>query len=52
MQNQDADAGTKMVQPLLIQIDSVLDAFQSVRDIVIFTRTRIIAVNVQGITEK
>jgi hypothetical protein len=38
------------VDPLLIQGEQVLWAFKSVRDVVVFTDKRIIAVNVQGFT--
>lgn len=41
-----------MVTPLLIDGESVLGAFQSIRDGVVFTSKRIIAINVQGITGK
>lgn len=41
-----------MVAPLLIDGESVLGAFQSIRDGVVFTTKRIIAINVQGITGK
>lgn len=52
MRATNIDAGTKMVQPLLIQNESVLNFFQGIRDMVIFTNMRIIAVNVQGLTGK
>ncbi len=41
-----------MVSPLLIDGESVLGTFQSIRDGVVFTTKRIIAINVQGITGK
>lgn len=42
--------GEKAVAPLLIGDEEVIAAFQSVRDKLIFTNKRIIAVNVQGLT--
>ncbi len=38
------------VAPFLIQGEQVIFAFRSVRDFVVFTNKRLIAVNVQGIT--
>lgn len=43
---------TKDVQALLIPGEAVLSVFKSVRDYVLFTDKRIIAVNVQGMTGK
>jgi hypothetical protein len=44
------DEGLILVQPMLINNEEVFASFKSVRDMVIFTNKRIIAVNVQGIT--
>jgi hypothetical protein len=41
-----------MVEPMLVDGETVFAAFQSIRDRVIFTTKRIIAVNVQGLTGK
>lgn len=41
-----------MVSPLFVEGERIITAFQSIRDGVIFTNKRIIAVNVQGITGK
>ena len=38
------------VEPLLIEGESVFEAYSSIRDYVAFTNKRVIAVNVQGIT--
>ena len=46
---QDADFSEK-VQELLLDDESVVDAFKSMRDGVVFTDKRIIVVNVQGVT--
>ncbi len=42
----------KTVGDFLIEEEKIIDAYQSVRDYVVFTDKRIIAVNVQGITGK
>ena len=38
------------VAPLMIQNERIISAFKTVRDFVVFTDKRIIAVNIQGIT--
>ena len=40
------------IQPLLLADESIVSAFQGVRDFVAFTTKRIISVNVQGISGK
>lgn len=40
----------RLIQPLLTPGEQVVQAFQSVRDGVVFTDRRIIAINVQGVT--
>lgn len=42
----------KDVEPLLIEGESVLGVFKGIRDYVMFTSKRILAVNVQGVTGK
>lgn len=42
----------EIVSPLLINGESVIAEFKSIRDGVVFTNKRIIAINVQGITGK
>ena len=44
--------GLNMVGPLLIENEGVVASYKSIRDMVIFTNKRIIAVNVQGVTGK
>lgn len=44
--------GQSMVGDLLIDGESIMSSFKGMRDMVIFTNKRIIAVNVQGITGK
>jgi len=41
-----------MITPTFISGEEILCAFQSIRDGVVFTNKRIIAINVQGITGK
>lgn len=42
----------KMIDDFMIEGEEVVGAYQSVRDGVVFTNKRIIAINVQGITGK
>lgn len=42
----------KLIEPILIEQEQIVAVFSSVRDSVIFTNKRIIAVNVQGVTGK
>lgn len=46
------DKGEKEIRKILLDDESVVCAFKSIRDSVVFTTHRIIAVNVQGITGK
>lgn len=41
-----------LVHPILIQGEAIVAAFQSIRDMIVFTNKRIISINVQGITGK
>jgi hypothetical protein len=41
-----------MVQPLLIEGEGIIACYQSVRDGLVFTSKRIIAINIQGLTGK
>ena len=41
-----------MVQPLLVPRENIIGAYRAIRDGVVFTDKRIIAVNVQGMTGK
>ena len=42
----------KMVVPLFVPGEQIVAAFQSIRDGIVFTNRRVIAINVQGITGK
>ena len=44
------DAYDRVIRPLLISGEDVIAAFKSMRDGVVFTEKRIIAINMQGIT--
>ena len=46
------NAFEKMIVPILIDGANIVRSFQSIRDGVVFTDKRIIAINVQGITGK
>ena len=46
---QNADFGEKVTE-LLLDDEQIIDSYKSMRDGVVFTDKRIIAVNVQGIT--
>ena len=46
------NAFEKMVTPILISGEEIVRCFQSIRDGVVFTNKRIIAINVQGLTGK
>lgn len=50
LKGTDEKDALKLVSPLLIYGEQILSAFKTVRDMVIFTDKRVIAVNVQGIT--
>lgn len=41
-----------MISPVLIQNENIIGSYQSMRDGVVFTNMRIIAINVQGVTGK
>ena len=44
--------GIQLVQPMLINSEEVFASFKALRDMVVFTNKRVIAINVQGITGK
>ena len=46
------NAFEKMVAPILVEGETHVGSYQSIRDGVVFTNKRIIAINVQGITGK
>jgi len=42
----------RTLEPMLIDGEQIIEGFQAIRDYVVFTNKRIIAVNVQGLTGK
>ena len=42
----------ELVQPMLLEDETIFAAFKTIRDHVVFTNHRVIAVNVEGITGK
>ena len=46
------NAFEKMIAPILVNGEEIVRSFQSMRDGVVFTNKRIIAINIQGITGK
>lgn len=41
-----------MIQPIMVDGETIIGTYQSMRDGVVFTNMRIIAINVQGVTGK
>jgi hypothetical protein len=52
LQQRDVEQFAAELEPLTVQGEHLVAAFQGVRDYVVFTDKRLIAVNVQGITGK
>lgn len=48
----DNKAFNSIITPILIEGEQIFSTFQSMRDGVVFTNMRILAINVQGITGK
>ncbi len=48
----DDKAFGKMIDDFLVDGESIIGSYQSVRDGVVFTNKRIIAINIQGLTGK
>lgn len=48
----DANTFLDAIKPMMVDGESILGAFQTVRDGVVFTTKRIFAINVQGLTGK
>ena len=46
------DAFSTQIMPILIDGETILSSYKGIRDGVVFTNKRIIAINVQGITGK
>jgi hypothetical protein len=41
-----------LISPIFVQGESIISAFQTIRDGVVFTNKRVITINVQGLTGK
>lgn len=48
----DGKAFAGLIAPMLVEGEYIVQTFQSIRDGVVFTNKRIIAVNIQGLTGK
>ena len=48
----DDNAFTNLISPIFVTVESILGTYKGIRDGVVFTTHRIIAINVQGITGK
>lgn len=52
LKKTSGNVNTQLISPLLINGESIISEYQALRDFVVFTNKRIIAVNVQGMTGK
>ncbi|WP_099205664.1 PH domain-containing protein [Scatolibacter rhodanostii] len=52
LREADPRGAAQLITPLFVNEEKILIAFQSIRDMVVFTNYRIIAINVQGMTGK
>jgi hypothetical protein len=50
--HNDETGAAKKIKPVLIDGEYIIEAYQTIRDGVIFTNKRVIAINVQGVTGK
>lgn len=48
----NADKFIRTIRPIMVQGEEIVASYQSIRDYLVFTNKRMIAVNVQGITGK
>ena len=48
----NSDTFTNLISPIFVQGENIISSFQTVRDGVVFTNFRIIAINIQGVTGK
>ena len=46
----DEDKSLKLVSPILVDDEEIFASFKTVRDMVVFTNKRVIAINVKGVT--
>ena len=52
LRSVDGKAFSGLIGPMLVEGEYIVQSFQSIRDGVVFTNKRIIAVNIQGLTGK
>jgi hypothetical protein len=50
--HDDQTGAAKKIMPILIHDEHIIESYQTIRDGVIFTNKRVIAINVQGVTGK
>ncbi|MDR0974377.1 MAG: PH domain-containing protein [Ruminococcus sp.] len=50
--HNDETGAAKKIKPILIDGEYIIEAYQTIRDGVIFTNKRVIAINVEGVTGK
>lgn len=48
----DANTFANLIAPIFVQGEEIVASFQTIRDGVVFTNFRIIAINIQGVTGK
>lgn len=49
---EDLSKGEKLIGPYMVPGEEIIDSYVSIRDHLVFTNKRIVAVNVEGITGK
>lgn len=52
LRSVENDSYAEMLEPILIEDEGIVASYQGIRDGVVFTDKRIIAINVQGLTGK
>lgn len=49
---EDLEKGERLIAPYMVSGEEVIDSYVSIRDHLVFTNKRIVAVNVEGVTGK
>ncbi len=49
---EDLEKGERLIAPYMVSGEKVIDSYVSIRDHLVFTNKRIVAVNVEGVTGK
>lgn len=52
LSQMSGEEGFKLVEPMLVDGETVFASFKAMRDQIVFTNKRVIAINIQGITGK